>query len=113
LPPGTLLTCQVTAALVVLTTVALNAWVPVPACKLALLGDTETSTGEAMASAFGQAADPALAGAAVVAAVGEMMTVAVSERRGIESSNTIRVTVNEPLVGTVTAVLDALTLETG
>jgi hypothetical protein len=61
---------------------------------------------------FGQAADPVLAGAVVVAAVGETTTVAVSVRRGIESSNTVRVTVNEPLVGTVTEVLGAVTLDT-
>jgi hypothetical protein len=99
--------------LVVFVTVALNARLPVPASRLAVLGDTDTSTGELMASDFGQAAGPVLAGAVVVAAVGETTTLAVSDRCGIESSNTVRVTVNEPLVGAVTAVLGALTLDTG
>ena len=59
-----------------------------------------------MESAFGQAADPALLGALVVAPVGDTTIVAASERLGIESSNTVSVTVKEPLLGTITEWLE-------
>jgi hypothetical protein len=98
------LTCQVTAVLVVLVTVAVKACVLAPTFTLALAGDTETPTGEATATALGQAFAPALAGAVVVAAFELTVTSAVSCRPA--SSVTVSRTVNEPDAGaTTTAVL--------
>ena len=113
LPPGTLFTCHVTAVLVVSVTVAWKDCEPSPACRLTVLGETDTATGDVIERVFGQAAEPAFAGAVVVAPVGDTMIVAESERLGIESSNTVNVTVKEPLLGTVTEVLAELALETG
>ena len=112
-PPGTWFTCQRTAVSVVSVTVAENACVAVPTCRLALAGDTDTVTGEATATAPGQAFEAALAGARVLAAVGEIVTVATSVRGGIESSSTVTVTLNEPLVGAVTVVAAAFAPVTG
>ena len=78
LPPVTLLTCQVTAVFGVLMTDAVNACVPIPTCKLALAGATETTTGEVTATAARQALAPAFDGALVVAVLGYTATSAVS-----------------------------------
>jgi len=84
-----------------------------PTCRLALAGETDTVTGDATATAPRQALDAALAGAPVVAAVGEIVTAATSVRRGIASSSTVSVTVKDPLVGAVTVVAAVLALDTG
>jgi hypothetical protein len=73
----------------------------------------ETATGDATVTAFRQALDAALEGAAVFAVVDEIVTVATSVRFGIASSSTVRLTMNEPLVGAVTVVAAALALDTG
>jgi hypothetical protein len=99
--------------LVVSVTIAVNACGAIPTCRLALAGVMETATGDATVTAFRQALDAALEGAAVVAVVGEIVTVATSVRFGIASSSTVRVTVNEPLVGAVTVVAAVLALDTG
>jgi hypothetical protein len=78
-----------------------------------VVGETDTVTGDATATALRQALDAALEGAVVVAAVGEIVTLATSVRFGIASSSTVKVTVNEPLVGAATVVAAALALDTG
>jgi len=113
LPPVTLFTCQLTPVSVVSVTVAVKACVAVPARRVALVGETDTATGDATATVPEQAFGPALAGAEVVAAVAEMVTVAASARFGSASSSTVSVTVNEPLVGAVIVVAVALALDTG
>jgi hypothetical protein len=47
LPPGTPFTCQVTDVFDALATVAVNAWLPPPACTVAPEGATATDTGGA------------------------------------------------------------------
>jgi hypothetical protein len=65
LPPVTPLTCQVTPALFVLPTVAVNVWVPIPAWVVALVGETETVTGAVIVSV----AEPDRVGSATDTAV--------------------------------------------
>ncbi len=75
---------------------------PLPACRLPLVGDTETVTGEGTEMAVRQAFVPALAGAELVAAVELTITVAGSCLPA--SSATVSVTVNVPVAGAVTVV---------
>ena len=84
---------------------------PLPACRLPLVGDTETVTGEGTVMAVGQAFVPAVAGAELVAAVEPTVTVATSFLPA--SSVTVSVTLNVPLAGAVTVVEEPVVLVTG
>jgi hypothetical protein len=108
-PPGTLLTCQVTAVLVVSVTVAVKACVSAPGCRLALVGETDTLTGEATAMALRQAFVPAVTAAVVVTAFGFTVTSAVSCRPA--SSVTVSRTVNGPDAGATTTAVFVLAPE--
>lgn len=112
LPPVIVLTCQVTCVLSVSATVAVkDCVVPLPACRLPLVGDTETVTGEGTEMAARQAFVPALAGAELVAAVELTITVAGSFLPA--SSVTVSVTVNVPVAGAVTVVEGPVGFVTG
>ena len=85
--------------------------VPLPACKLPVLGDMETVTGEGTLMAVRQALVPAVAAAEVLAVVGPMATVATSFLPA--SSVIVTVTVNVPVAGAVTVLDGPLEFVTG
>lgn len=112
LPPATPLTSHITALPAALTTVAVKACVPCPACTLGPLGATVMYVGAVGMKAVRQGVLPALAGAVVVALVGLTITLAVSILPGM--SVTVRVTVNgaAPLAGACTVTVLELAPET-
>jgi len=85
--------------------------VPLPACRLPVVGDTETVTGEGTVIAVRQAFVPAVAGADVVAA--EELRVVVVTSFLPASSVIVSVTVNVPVAGAVTVVDGPLEFVTG
>ena len=103
LPPVTPLTLHVTAVFEVFVTVAVNVFVPVPTCTLAVIGVIATATGMAAA---GHLPLLAFAGAVVVAAVALTTTSAVSWRPA--SSVTVNRTVKEPVAGATSVAVAVL-----
>ena len=111
LPPGTPFTDQFAVTGAPLSVAVKDCVLPLPTCRLPLVGDTETVTGEGTGMAARQAFVPAVAGAELVAAVEPTVTVAGSCLPA--SSVTVSVTLNVPLAGAVTVVEGPVEFVTG